>query len=155
MPTAPVTVTVTGNSISSELEPVSVGQNDPGIFSLGAPQGGQGAIENVAGAVVDANSPAHAGDYILIFATGLGMVTNPPATGAIALADPLSNLIGDRSATIGGVPAPVGFAGLAPGYIGLYQVNVQVPQGVAAGDNVPVVLSVGTGVSNSVTISVR
>ncbi len=156
MPIAPVTVTVTGNSISSELEPVAVGQNDPGIFSLGAPQGGQGAIENVAGAVVDSNSPAHAGDYILIFATGLGMVTKQPATGAVALAAPLlSNLIVYPSATIGGVSAPVSFAGLAPGYIGLYQVNVQVPQGVAAGDTVPVVLSFGATVSNSVTISVR
>ncbi|HTS48874.1 MAG TPA: hypothetical protein VMH05_13075 [Bryobacteraceae bacterium] len=156
MPIVPVTVTVTGNSISSELESVAVGQNDPGIFSLGAPQGGQGAIENVAGAVVDSNSPAHAGDYVLIFATGLGMVTNQPATGAVALAAPhLSYLISYPSATIGGVQAPVSFAGLAPGYVGLYQVNVQVPQGVAAGDSVPVVLSFGATVSNSVTISVR
>ena len=38
------------------------------------------------------------------------------------------------TATVGGVAAFVGFAGLAPGFIGLYQVNVQVPQGVAAGD---------------------
>ncbi|HTS48870.1 MAG TPA: hypothetical protein VMH05_13055 [Bryobacteraceae bacterium] len=38
------------------------------------------------------------------------------------------------------VQAPVSFAGLASGYVGLYQVNVQVPQGVAAGDSVPVVL---------------
>ncbi len=156
MPIVPVTVTVTGNSISSELESVAVGQNDPGIFSLGAPQGGQGAIENVAGAVVDSNSPAHAGDYILIFATGLGMVTNQPATGAVALAAPhLSYLISYPSATIGGVSAPVSFAGLSPGYIGLYQVNVQVPEGVTAGDAVPVVLSFGATVSNSVTISVR
>lgn len=148
-------VSVTGNSIDSELEPVSVAQNDPGIFSLGAPQGGQGAIENVAGTVVDSNSPAHAGDYLLIFATGLGMVTNPPPTAALALSAPLSYLIGYPSATIGGVPAPVSFAGLAPGYVGLYQVNVQVPQGVAAGDAVPVVLSIGANFSNSVTISVR
>ena len=45
--------------------------------------------------------------------------------------------------------------GLAPGFIGLYQVNVQVPQGVAAGDAVPVVLSTGAIPSNTVTISVR
>jgi len=52
------------------------------------------------------------------------------------------------------VAAPVIFAGLAPGYVGLYQVNVQVPEGVAAGDAVPVILSTGA-VSNAVTISVR
>jgi len=47
------------------------------------------------------------------------------------------------------------FAGLAPGYVGLYQVNAQVPPGVAAGDAVPVILSTGAIASNTVTISVR
>ena len=100
-------------------------------------------------------APAHAGDYLLIFATGLGAVSNTPQTGATAVASPLSSLIGNAAVTIGGVPAPVGFAGLAPGFVGLYQVNVQVPQGVAAGDAVPVMLSTGATVSNVVTISVR
>ena len=153
--TPTTTVTVTGNAIGNELESVAVAMSDPGIFSLGIPQGGQGAIENVAGAVVDASSPAHAGDYILIFATGLGAVTNSPPTGAAAVASPLSRLFVYPTATVGGVSAPVSFAGLAPGFIGLYQVNVQVPQGVAAADAVPVVLSTGGTASNTVTISVR
>jgi uncharacterized protein (TIGR03437 family) len=147
-------VTVTANSISSAPQTIPVGEADPGIFSLGAPQGGQGAIVNLAGIVVDANAPAHAGDYLEIYATGLGAVTNTPQTGAVALVTPLSYLIGNATVTIGGVAAPVIFAGLAPGYVGLYQVNVQVPEGVAAGDAVPVILSTGA-VSNAVTISVR
>ncbi len=87
--------------------------------------------------------------------TGLGAVRNTPQTGAAAGASPLSTLIANSGVTIGNVSAPVSFAGLAPGFVGLYQVNVQVPQGVAAGDNVPVTLFVGTTVSNTVTISVR
>jgi uncharacterized protein (TIGR03437 family) len=151
-----MSITVTANSISTELGVVPLGLADPGIFSLGAPQGGQGAIESVAGSVVDANSPAHAGDYIQIFATGLGAVTNQPRTGAAAPAIPLlSYVISYPTATVGGVPAPVYFAGLPPGFIGLYQVNVQVPQGVAPGDAVPVVLSAAGIASNTVTISVR
>jgi uncharacterized protein (TIGR03437 family) len=67
----------------------------------------------------------------------------------------LSGLKGVPAVTIGGLPAFVSFAGLAPGFIGLYQVNVQVPQGVAAGDAVPVVLSIGATASNPVTIAVR
>ncbi len=150
-------VSITGNSIGNEIESVPVAPSDPGIFSLGAPQGGQGAIENVAGSVVDANSPAHAGDYILVFATGLGAVSNTPPTGAAASQSPLSIVLAmtHPTATVGGVAAFVGFAGLAPGFIGLYQVNVQVPQGVAEGDSVPVVLSTGATLSNTVTISVR
>jgi uncharacterized protein (TIGR03437 family) len=148
-------VTATANSIASLPQPVPVGLTDPGIFSLGAPQGGQGAILNLAGIVVDANSPAHAGDYLEIYSTGLGAVTNTPQTGAVALVTPLSYLIRNATVTIGGVAAPVIFAGLAPGYVGLYQVNAQVPQGVAAGDGVPVIVSIGTAASNPVTISVR
>ena len=148
-------VTVTANSITSLPQAVAVGLADPGIFSLGAPQGGQGAIVTLAGIVVDANSPAHAGDYLEVYANGLGAVSNTPQTGAVALAIPLSGMISYPTVTIGGVPAPVIFAGLAPGFIGLYQVNLQVPQGVAAGDAVPVVLSTGAIASNTVTISVR
>jgi uncharacterized protein (TIGR03437 family) len=146
-------VTVTANSVTSSPQAIPVGVADPGIFSMGAPVGGQGAIVNLAGILVDASSPAHAGDYLEIYANGLGPVTNTPQTGAAPSV--LSTLIGNPAVTIGGVPAPVSWAGLAPGFIGLYQVNVQVPQGIAAGDAVPVVLSTGATASNTVTISVR
>ena len=148
-------VTVTANSVTSAPQTVAVGTLGPGIFSLGAPQGGQGAIANLTGMVVDASSPAHAGDYLQIYATGLGAVTNTPQTGATAVASPLSYLVNYPTPTIGGLPAPVSFAGLAPGFVGLYQVNVQVPPGVAAGDAVPVTLSAGGITSNTVTIFVR
>ena len=46
------------------------------------------------------------------------------------------------------------FSGLAPGYVGLYQVNALVPAGVAAGSAVPVVISMGGASSNTVTIAV-
>ena len=150
---SPVTVTV--NSVTSAPQSVAIGTADPGIFSLGAPQGGQGAIVNLAGIVVDANSPAHAGDYLQIYANGLGPVSNTPQTGAEAVASPLSYLIANATVTIGGLQAPVSFAGLAPGFIGVYQVNVQVPQGIAAGDAVPLILAIGATVSNGVTISVH
>ena len=56
--------------------------------------------------------------------------------------------------TIGGLQANVTFSGLAPGYVGLYQVNAQVPAGVAVGTAVPVTISMGGQVSNTVTIPV-
>jgi len=57
--------------------------------------------------------------------------------------------------TIGGLAAPVTFAGLAPGLAGVYQVNAQVPAGVAANDAVPVVITQGNLQSNTATIAVR
>ena len=59
------------------------------------------------------------------------------------------------TATIGGVSAPVVFAGLAPGYTGLYQVNAQVPPGIGAGNGVPVVITANSIASNSVSIAVQ
>jgi uncharacterized protein (TIGR03437 family) len=57
--------------------------------------------------------------------------------------------------TIGGVPVVPSFAGLAPGWVGLYQVNVEVPPNAPVGDAVPVVVSVGGVTSNQVTMAVQ
>ena len=47
------------------------------------------------------------------------------------------------------------FAGLTPGFTGLYQVNAYVPVGVAPGDNVPLVITQGDRSSPAVSIAVR
>jgi uncharacterized protein (TIGR03437 family) len=57
--------------------------------------------------------------------------------------------------SIGGVNAFVQFSGLTPGTVGLNQINVQIPAGVAAGTAVPVSVSIGGAVSNTVTIAVE
>jgi uncharacterized protein (TIGR03437 family) len=57
--------------------------------------------------------------------------------------------------TIGGVPAAVTFSGLAPGGVGLFQINAQAPASAPAGDAVPVVISMGEATSNTVTMAVR
>ena len=59
------------------------------------------------------------------------------------------------TATIGGVNAPVQFAGLAPGFVGLYQVNVEIPASVTPGSEVPLVLLQSGVPSNTVTLVVR
>ena len=56
---------------------------------------------------------------------------------------------------IGGIDVPANFAGLAPGFVGLYQVNGPIPAGVAPGDAVPVTLTIGGVTSNTATIAVQ
>jgi uncharacterized protein (TIGR03437 family) len=92
---------------------------------------------------------------IQIYCTGLGAVTNPPSSGSPASATTLSRTTTTPTVTIGGTTAVVSFSGLVPGTVGEYQVNTQVPTGVAPGPTVPVVISIGGATSNSVTIAVK
>jgi len=101
-------------------------------------------------------APVTAGvDYITIYCTGLGPVTNQPATGAAAGSSPLSQTTQGVTVTIGTVTSVAPFAGLAPGFVGFYQVNVPVPAGIPASSSVPVTIAIGGVTSNSVTIAVQ
>ena len=80
---------------------------------------------------------------------------NPVAAGMPAPSAPLSRTANTVTATIGGLPAQVAFAGLSPGFAGLYQVNVTIPTGVAAGSQVPVTISAAGQTSATVTIAVK
>jgi uncharacterized protein (TIGR03437 family) len=84
------------------------------------------------------------GNAATLWMTGLGAVSNAPATGAPAPSNPLAEVSGGIVVTIDGVTAPVTFAGLAPGFAGLYQVNVTIPGGVAAGAPVSVAMGAST-----------
>ena len=104
------------------------------VFSTdGAYVGAVGAIPGVT------SRPARAGDYILLFATGLG-TTNPPypVGKVLTSAYPVPDL-STVSVLIGGTPATVQFAGMT--YSGLFQINIQIPSGIPAGDQ-PIVLGV-------------
>jgi uncharacterized protein (TIGR03437 family) len=56
---------------------------------------------------------------------------------------------------IGGQNAAVQFAGLAPGFVGLYQVNAVIPQGVSTGPAVPVTIAQSGASSNQATIAIH
>jgi uncharacterized protein (TIGR03437 family) len=58
-------------------------------------------------------------------------------------------------ASIGGLPAEVSFAGLAPGFTGVYQVNLKIPAGVTPGPQVKLVLLQDGAASNEVTLAVQ
>jgi adhesin/invasin len=84
----------------------------------------------------------------------LGAVSPGVVSGAATPLSPLVNAVNSVTVTIGGQPAEVKFAGLTPGFAGLYQVNAVVPAGVS-GNAVPVVLQVSGQTSTSVAMAVR
>ncbi|MBI4464842.1 MAG: hypothetical protein HY647_09085, partial [Acidobacteria bacterium] len=140
----------------STSEPISIALASvaPAIFSKDSTGRGEGAITFAASQlVVSAERPARAGDFVQIFATGLGPVSPTVPSGQPPPLEPLSRTTFLVTATMGGVPATVVFAGLAPDLVGVYQVNAQVPEGVSG--TVPLVLTVGGIASNEVTLEVR
>jgi len=152
-----VAITDTVSGVVSNTQTVSLVAFAPGIFSMNVSGTGQGVILDAGTSqLATTGTPVLRGAYIAIFCTGLGAVTNQPATGAPAPSSPLSYTLTQPSITIGGISGLVAsYAGLAPTQVGLYQVNVLVPSGVIPGNAVPVALSIGGVVSNTVTIAVQ
>ena len=147
-----------GNSLSVP-EPLTVAPAQPGIFTVDLSGRGQGHIYRATTAgeqiLADAASPVTAGDVIVIYCAGLGPVDPPLEAGSAAPATVLTRIGGPSALTIGGRTATILFAGLTPGFAGLYQVNATVPEGVAPTGQVPVVLTVAGQQSPPVTIAVR
>ncbi len=127
----------------------------PAIFAANSSGVGQGAVIATTGQIAAPGTPATRGQYVMIFCTGLGAVSNQPATGVAATASMLSNTTLTPTVTIGGVLTTTNFSGLAPGFVGLYQVNALVPTTISAGSAVSVSMSVNGVSSNTVTIAVQ
>jgi uncharacterized protein (TIGR03437 family) len=109
------------------------------------------AVHNATYELVSASNPLIRGEYSFVYAAGLGAVTNQPATGAASPASPLASVQGDVRVTIGGAPCEVQFAGFAPGFVGVYQVNFRVPSGVTSGEQ-DLVIAVGAVMGPAVKV---
>jgi uncharacterized protein (TIGR03437 family) len=95
--------------------------------------------------------PIHKGDHLIIYASGLGPTDPVVAAGSVS-PSPAAVVLLKPVVTLGGVTCPVTFAGLTPGQIGVYQIDVNVPQGVTQGLNVPLTVCQGTSCG---TVNVR
>jgi uncharacterized protein (TIGR03437 family) len=137
----------------SNLITVPVADVAPGIFDIGG--GIAAARDAITGALVYDKAPAKAGQIVALYANGLGPVTNQPASGDPAQGGAnLSQTKSPPTVTIGGKQAQVGFSGLAPSFAGLYQVNVTVPDGLAAG-NQPVILTIAGKTAKTINLPVQ
>ena len=120
----------------------------PGVGGLFADASGNAAAFHVAdGSMVTTQSPAHGGELIVIYGTGLGSTYPPkpigfpvPAVprfqGIMDYTEPATSYNLDMPAhqvTLDSTVVHVSFSGLAPGYAGVDQLIVQVPNGLAAG----------------------
>jgi uncharacterized protein (TIGR03437 family) len=125
---------------------LALGTFTPGVFSNGT-----AILDWPTNQPVSASNPAKRGQAIQLFVNGLGPVDGPIATGELSpTADQgLLNTTNRPTVTIGGKNADVGFSGMAPGYVGLYQINVVVPNDAPTGTQ-KMTISVG-GVPSKAT----
>jgi uncharacterized protein (TIGR03437 family) len=128
-------VEVNNNGSIASLGNVPLLRVQPGIFEW-VPQGGStryAAAVKLDGSVVSPGNPVSRGDVVSLFLTGLGPVLPILQTGQVGPADPpvvtyLQPVVG-----VGGLRAQVLFSGYAPGFLGLYQINIVVPDAAPVG----------------------
>jgi uncharacterized protein (TIGR03437 family) len=138
--------------------PVNVAASQPGIYTYPSNSGSIPYVVTVRGTdqfLATPDKPARAGDVLVIYCGGLGGVTTPVTAGAATPLSPLAQVAAGLTITIGGTDIPVGFAGLTPGSVGLYQVNVTLPPGITTGNSVPIVLSTAGQSSPPVGLAIQ
>jgi uncharacterized protein (TIGR03437 family) len=122
----------------------------PGTVSSGASLVAQHAADY---SLVTAQSPAKPGESLIIYLVGMGTTTPPVATGDPAPVSPLAEVAARPTVTIDGQTAQIQFAGLTPGFAGLYQINLVVPANARSG-SLDVVITQGNVKANATKLAV-
>jgi uncharacterized protein (TIGR03437 family) len=131
-PGGQTSIQVTNGSNMSRTIQVPIAPSAPGIFTVQSDGLGQVKAVNQDGTLNGATRPAAKGSIVTIYASGLGAVMPPVAAGAVPPTT-LSSTVASVAASLGATPARVLFAGLAPGWPGYYQLNIEVPADARSG----------------------
>jgi len=148
-----VSIQVRRGSTVSAVRTANVAAASPGIFIVDTASGAGAVLHASDFSLVSSSSPARPGEFLLIYCTGLGPLRIPVRSGERAPSvPPLAETINLPAVSIAGMPANVTYSGLAPGFVGLYQINAQAPAGLPAGIQ-PVQITTLGAVSNTATIA--
>ncbi len=124
---------------------INFGSASPALFAASGTGSGQIAALNQDGSVNSAANAEARGRVVQLFGTGQGFVPNAPADGELVPNSPLVSTATPQVIMGAGIvpPANVLFSGLAPGLVGVWQINVKIPDTVAPGNSVPVAVVMG------------
>ena len=151
---ATATIQVQNGTASSNTATVPVAVTSPGIYSLDQSGTGAGAIEHANGTVVNAANPAAAGETVVVYLTGMGAVTPAIADGTASTGTTLNQTV-MPTVYVADVQATVHFSGLAPGFPGLYQLNVTLPMSLSSAGNFPLAIGTANAFHDQVYIPVQ
>jgi uncharacterized protein (TIGR03437 family) len=135
-------VVVTRLGLSSAALNVPVLDAQPAVYTTDGVQAV--VVHNADYTLVTAEQPLKPGEFVFLYAAGLGRVSNQPPTGAGAPASPLAAALASVQLTLAGLLCEVQYAGLAPGFVGVYQVNFRVPSNAPAGSDDLVLRAAGS-----------
>ncbi len=122
---ASVRVRVEYNGVLSDAAEVAVLETHPGLFPTAV---------NLDGSLNAEGASAQAGDFVLLFATGQGLTDPAVETGATPpVSEPFARPLASVEVLVGGRQAQVFFAGLVSPFVGLMQLNVQLPADLPPG----------------------
>ncbi len=143
---------------------VTLGAAQPSVLQIANVSSSAAAAKNVwslltAGKPFSAASaapttPLTPGENIVIYCTGLGTISQTLAPGAAPPTTPIKT-VNSVTVEIGGQSMPVTFAGLVPGYPGIYQVTGTVPSGAPSGNDVSLSVTVAGQTSTTVKVKVQ
>ncbi len=143
-----VKIQVGRDAISGPPAMVTLHDAGPGLFQDG---NGNAIATHLDGSVLSATSPAHPGEWVVLYANGLGL-TIPLALNytPIDIISPLSDMKSFSVLLDGAAvdPKAIYYAGLAPGFVGLYQVNLHLPDNVGPNPEIRIGASSEVSVSN-------
>lgn len=142
------TIEVIDNGDSVATFDVDSYTEDPGIFTY---RGYALAIRNANGQLVGIDNPVSPGDVIVLYTTGLGPVSVDVPDGVPGPSDPLAYTQDPFQAIVNGEDCEVLFSGLAPGFTGLYQLNLRLPSDLPPGD---LDLQISTPYANSGVVKI-
>jgi uncharacterized protein (TIGR03437 family) len=142
---ATTSIVVTYQNVQSAPFTFNVAARAPGIYTSNSQGFGQAAALNQNGTFNGSGTgtaPAPQGSVVQFYLTGGGQTSPTSSTGSVTPNNGTLYLVPNATATVGGQPATVQFAGGAPGLVaGVIQVNVVMPKGVT-GNALPVVISI-------------
>jgi len=128
--------------------------NAPAVFLSGqaGPATNLPTVVKPNGLLVTDSNPLHRGDTVVIYLTGLGQTSPLVPDGMPAPGDPLAMALTPPTVDLAGVTLPLIYAGLAPGQVGVYQINATVPINAPEGLGVPLTVTQG---GSTQTVNVR
>ncbi|HYL76648.1 MAG TPA: choice-of-anchor D domain-containing protein [Bryobacteraceae bacterium] len=149
-------IVVTANGVASPSVFAPMSDYGVGVFTYARTASTLDPIivHNSTNQLITPSSPATPNEFLVVYATGVGKLTTAPRTGAASPSSPLANAVDTPTVTVGGVAAKVLFAGLTPGFVGLVQLNIQLPASLPSG-TLPLVISFPGDASPSVNLSVQ